>query len=136
MPWGNGTRICSVSVVLLREMFERMVIAKNADLIEHYYDPDFLMQSDGLSQDFDEFRDSHRKLYATSIEYAVEYDEQAWVEAPDKVAGRLWITTSRPGEQSTRIEVVVIAGYRDGRIYRIWETTWPSWREAPALEGY
>jgi hypothetical protein len=123
-------------VALLREMFDQMVVAKNAELIEHYYDPDFVMYSDGLSQSFTEFRDSHRKLYATAITYAVEYDEQAWVEGADKVAGRVWITTSRPGEQPTRIEVVLIAAFRNGRIHRIWETTWPSWRNVAALENY
>lgn len=51
---------------------------------------------------------------------------------PDKVAGRVWITTSRPGEEPTRIEVVLIAAYRNGRIHRIWETTWPSWRNVAA----
>lgn len=125
-----------MSVALLREMFDRMVVAKNAELIEHYYDPDFLMYSDGLSQSFAKFRDSHRKLYATAISYAVEYDEHAWVEGPDKVAGRVWITTSRPGEEPTRIEVVLIAAYRNGRIHRIWETTWPSWRNVAALDDY
>lgn len=84
-----------MSVALLREMFDRMVVAKNAELIEHYYDPD-----------------------------------------PDKVAGRVWITTSRPGEEPTRIEVVLIAAYRNGRIHRIWETTWPSWRNVAALDDY
>lgn len=125
-----------MSVALLREMFERMVVAKNIELAERYYDPDFLMYSDGLCQDFAAFRDSHRKLYETAISYAVEYDEQAWVEAADKVAGRAWITTSRPGERPTRIELVLIAAYRDGRILRVWETTWPSWRNVAALENY
>ena len=125
-----------MTVALLREMFEKMVVAKNAALIERYYAPDFLMSSDGLTQGFTEFRDSHRKLYATPISYTVEYDEQAWVQDTDKVAGRVWITTSRPNEQPTRIEVVLIAAYRDGRIHRVWETTWPSWREVPALENY
>src|SRR4051794_38565715 len=100
-------------------MFDRMVVAKNAELIEHYYDPDFVMYSDGLSQSYAEFSGSHSKLYATDISYAVEYDEQAWVEATDKVAGRVWITTSRPGEKPTRIEVVLIAALRDGRIHRV-----------------
>ena len=113
-----------------------MVVAKNIELTEHYYHPDFLMYSDGLCQDFAAFRDSHRKIYETAISYAVEYDEQAWVETPDKVAGRVWITTSRPGEQPTRIELVLIAAYRDGRVHRVWETTWPSWRNVAALENY
>ncbi|OBI72327.1 nuclear transport factor 2 family protein [Mycobacterium asiaticum] len=125
-----------MSVALLREMFDRMVVGKNADLIEHYYHPDLVMTSDGLSQDFAAFRDSHRDLYATAITYQVEYDDQAWVEAADKVAGRVWITTARPGEQPTRIEVVLIAAFRDGRIHRVWETTWPSWRTAAAFESY
>lgn len=125
-----------MSIDLLREMFERMVVAKNGDLIEHYFHPDFVMCSDGLTQGFADFRDSHRKLYGTPIAYAVEYDEEAWVQAADRVAGRVWITTSRPGEEPTRIEVVLIAAYRDGRIHRVWETTWPSWRNVDALENY
>jgi hypothetical protein len=125
-----------MSIALLREMFEQMVVAKKAELVERYYDPDFVMQSDGLTQNFTEFHRSHDEIYSTPISYAIEYDEQAWVEAADKVAGRVWITTSRPGEQPTRIEVVLIAAFRDGRIRRIWETTWPSWRNVAALEEY
>jgi hypothetical protein len=125
-----------MSVALLREMFELMVVAKNPELVERYYDRGFVMYSDGLMQSFAEFRDSHREIYATPITYAIEYDEDAWVEGEDKVAARVWITTSRPGEQPTRIEVVLIAAFRHGRIRRIWETTWPSWRSLEAFENY
>lgn len=124
-----------MSAALIREMFEQMVVGKQ-DLFERFYDPDFVMYSDGVSQGFTDFRASHLKIYATEIAYAVEYDDEAWVEAPDKVAGRVWITTSRPGEEPTRIEVVLIAAIRDGRIHRVWETTWPSWRNVAALENY
>ena len=117
-------------------MFDKMVVAKNAELIGHYYDPDFLMYSDGMCQTFTEYSDSHRRTYATSISYPVEYDDQAWVQAAGKIAGRLWITTCRPGEKPTRIEVVLIVAYRNGRIHRMWETTWPSWRSVAALENY
>lgn len=130
--WQNDRVIAA----LFREMFERMVIGKDAELIEHYYHPDFVMYSDGLEQNFAEFAASHRGVYDTAISYAIEYDEQAWVETADRVAGRMWITTQRPGEDATRIEIVVIAAYLDGRIHRIWETTWPSWRSVAALENY
>ena len=123
-----------MSVALLREMFDQMVVAKNAELVDRYYHRDFVMHSDGLTQDFIEFRESHREIYTTPITYEIEYDEQAWVEADAKVAGRLWITTSRPDEKPTRIEVVLIAAFRDGRIHRIWETTWPSWRNVASLK--
>ncbi len=125
-----------MSIAAFREMFDRMVVAKNEDLIEHYYHPEFIMYSDGLRQDFAEFAAGHRRIYATAISYDVTYDEEAWVEAADRVAGRMWITTARPGEAPTRIEIVVIAAYRDGRIHRVWETTWPSWRQLAAFDEY
>lgn len=125
-----------MTIALFREMFERMVIQKDAVLIEHYYHPEFVMYSDGLRQNFTEFAAGHRGIYQTEISYAIEYDDEAWVEAADRVAGRIWITTQRPGEDPTRIEIVVIAAYRDGLIHRIWETTWPSWRSVDAFENY
>jgi hypothetical protein len=125
-----------MTIALFREMFERMVIRKDAALIEQYYHPDFVMHSDGLRQDFAEFAAGHRGIYETAISYAISYDDEAWVETADRVAGRIWITTQRPGEDPTRIEIVVIAAYRDGLIHRIWETTWPSWRSVDAFENY
>jgi hypothetical protein len=125
-----------VTAALLREMFEQMVIAKNPDAIARYYHRDFVMYSDGMSQNFAEFEASHRGVYATSISYAITYDDEAWVETDDRVAARAWITTSRPDEAPTRIEVVLIATFLDGRIRRVWETTWPSWRTVEALADY
>lgn len=43
-------------------MFERMVIPKNADLIERFYHPESVMYADGMSQTFDEFAASHRTV--------------------------------------------------------------------------
>lgn len=125
-----------MSAAVLRQMFEQMVEKKDPAAIERFYDPSFVMFSNGVTQDFEAFAASHRTVYATQIHYSVEYDDEAWVEAEDKVAARVWITTSRPNESPTRIEVVLIAEFRDGRITRVWETTWPSWNELPAFETY
>jgi hypothetical protein len=125
-----------MSVAVLREMFDQMVVNKDATAIERFYDRSFVMFSNGVIQDYDGFAESHRGVYATEISYSVEYDEQAWVETEGKVAGRVWITTSRPDEEPTRIEVVLIAAFAEGRIIRVWETTWPSWNELPAFQTY
>lgn len=125
-----------MSVAVLRQMFEQMVVAKDITAVDRFYDPSFVMYSNGVTQNFEEFVASHRTVYDTAISYAVEYDEEAWVEGEDKVAGRVWITTTRPGESPTRIEVVLIAAFKDGRITRVWETTWPSWNDLPAFETY
>jgi hypothetical protein len=87
-------------------MFEQMVIAKGPEAIGRYYDLDFVMYSDGLSQNFAEFEASHRGVYATPISYAITYDDEAWVETDDRVAAR------------------------------VWETTWPSWRSVDAFADY
>jgi hypothetical protein len=125
-----------MSVAVLREMFEQMVVSKDATAIDRFYHPSFVMFSNGLTQDFDAFAASHRTVYDTPISYSVEYDEDAWVETADKVAGRVWITTTLAGESRTRIEVVLIAAFIDGRICRVWEATWPSWNTLPAFETY
>jgi hypothetical protein len=121
---------------LLREMFTQMVERTDALLVDRYYDPDFLLMTNGQIQDLAEFRAGHEPVYPTGISYQVQYDDEAWVEAADRVAARVWITTRRPGEPATRIEVVLIAAYRDARIYRLWELTWPDWSQLPAFDSY
>jgi hypothetical protein len=100
-----------MSIAVLRQMFEQMVEKKDSAAIDRFYDPSF---GDVLQRHHPGFRRIRREpphLYATPICYSVEYDEQAWVETTDRVAGRVWITTSRPGESPTRIEVVLIAAF-------------------------
>lgn len=48
----------------------------------------------------------------------------------------MWITTKLPDEPATRIEVILIAVVEDGRITRVWETTWPNWADLMAYEEY
>ncbi|TKV61033.1 nuclear transport factor 2 family protein [Nakamurella flava] len=128
-----------MTIALLREMFSRMVEGKDATLIERYYDPSLQLFTNGQVQDYEAFSRGHRTVYDTPITYRVEYDEQAWVQDDRRrtVAARVWITTARPQEEPTRIEVVLIAEYTaDGRIRRIWETTYPGWEDLPAFEDY
>ncbi|WP_072805372.1 nuclear transport factor 2 family protein [Rhodococcoides yunnanense] len=120
----------------LREMFSVMVVAKNADAVPRYYHPDFELVTNGATQTYAEFDRGHRTVYATEITYDLEYDEDAWVEATDRVAGRMWITTARPNESPTRIEVLFIATFVDGLIHRLWELTWPDWSQLGAFETY
>ncbi len=121
---------------LLREMFTRMVERKDASLVDTYYDPDLLLYTNGQVQDMAAFRAGHERVYPTAITYRVEYDDEAWVESSDRLAGRMWITTQRPNEPETRIEVVLVAVFRAGRIHRVWELTWPDWSQLAAFDRY
>ena len=120
----------------MQEMFPRMVEAKDASLVDTYYDPGFVLTTNGQTQDLAAFRAGHERVYPTAITYRVEYDDGCWVESGDRLAARVWITTHRPDEDPHRIEVVLVAEYRDGRILRLHELTWPDWTRLAAFESY
>jgi hypothetical protein len=121
---------------LLQEMFSEMVIKKDASLIPHYYHPDFLLETNGKKQDYEAFAQGHDTVYATPIRYEVRYDPDSWVEGAERVAVRVWIKTQRPDEDAVEFEVVLIATYVAGKIYRLWELTWPDWSQAKAFKDY
>jgi hypothetical protein len=121
---------------LLIQMFRDMVEQKNTALIERFYHPAFVLETNGETQDFAAFAAGHRRVYATDITYAIRYDDAAWVEAPGRVAARVWITTQTPGRAAVEFEVVLIATVRNGQFYRIWETTWPDWRATKSFDTY
>jgi len=56
-----------MSIAVLRQMFEQMVEKKDPAAIDRFYDPSFVMSSNGITQDFDAFAASHRTIYATPI---------------------------------------------------------------------
>jgi hypothetical protein len=118
----------------LKEMFEEMVINKDASLIPLYYHQDFLLYTNDQITDYDAFLKSHQQYYATPIKYDVAYDEETLLEQRNKVAGRVWITTSRPNESPKKIEVILIAQFKDSKIYRLWELTYPDWSKLPAFK--
>ena len=121
---------------LLQSMFSEMVIKKEASLIPRYYHADFVLETNGQTQDYDAFSKGHEKVYATPITYEVRYDDTAWIESATSVAARVWITTQRANEVPVEYEVVLIATYVDAKIHRLWELTWPDWTKARAFKDY
>ena len=85
--------------------------------------------------DYETFLKSHQEHYATPIQYQVEYDEETLLEQGEKVAGRIWITTSRPNEPPKKIEVILIVPFKDNKIYRLWELTYPDWSKLAAFSN-
>lgn len=123
-----------MNIDLLKEMFNKMVVQKDASLIPVYYHKEFLLYSNGQEMNYESFLESHKVYYETPIQYQIEYDDETLIEQGDRIAGRIWITTRRPGESPKKIEVILIAEYKDGKIYRLWELTWPDWSKLPAFE--
>ena len=121
-------------IFLLKEMFGRMVEAKDASLIEHYYHPELILYANGHTWDYQHFHDWHAAIYATDIEYSIRYQDETFLEQGNKVAGRMFITVKTPNEPAREIEVILVVEYRDQKIYRLWELTWPDWSQMPVFE--
>lgn len=121
-------------ISLLKEMFIKVTIEKNDKAIPIYYDKDFQLYSNGIKMDFAAFLQQHRTTYKTPIEYKIRYDEKTLIQQGNKVAGRLFITTKKPNEQAQEIEVILVAEYKNNKLYRLWELTYPDWSTMKAFK--
>lgn len=119
-----------------KEMFDQVTLHKRTETIPDYYHPEFLLYTNGETQDYAKFLAGHQRVHETGIGYSVEYDDDAWVESDDRVGGRMWITIARPDTKPTRLEVILTAQYRDGKLYRLWELTYPDWSQLQEFETY
>jgi hypothetical protein len=126
----NGTNYISK----LKEMFQKMVVEKNASLINAYYHPELLVFTNNKVMTFEDMVTFNEEVYKTPIQYAVAYDEDTLLEQENKVAGRIFITTSMPNEKPTEIEVILIVTYKEDKIHRAWELTYPNWIEMSEFE--
>lgn len=121
--------------IKLKEMFEKMVREKNIQLIPLYYHSDLLLYTNNQpAQNYPSFLSSHEKYYASSKQYQIEYDEDTFVEAGNKIAGRLWISVTESYKETIKMEIILIAQYKDGKIYRLWELTYPDWSQNPTFK--
>lgn len=121
---------------LLENMFVDVTENKHSMMIEHYYHPDFVMYANGFEQSFKDFLDSHKKIHETSLQYKVEIDADASFESDEKAAMRVFIMLSAPGCEPQKIEVILIASFKDNKIFRLWETTHPDWSKMDHFINY
>lgn len=116
-------------ILLLKKMFTKVTIEKNIKAIPLYYDKNFQLYSNGKTMNFNKFVQMHQAIYKTRIQYKIRYDEKTLIEQENKVAGRIFVTTKKPNEPAQEIEVLIIAEYKDNKLYRLWELTYPNWSQ-------
>lgn len=120
----------------LKQMFEEVTVNKNAQAIPDYYHPELKLYTNNQVMDYKVFFDGHIKTCASPIKFAVSYDEETIVEHDDKVALRMWIDVTLPVKGTHRLELMLSAAYKDDKIYRLWELTYPDWSALPELASY
>lgn len=115
-------------------MFDQMVVNKDVTKIPQFYHPDFMLYSNGETQNYAELIEFHEKVYATDIQYSFRIDKDTVVEQKDKVSTRMFITISKPEQEDSEIELILIAQYKDNLIHRAWELTFPNWVDDKKLK--
>jgi hypothetical protein len=115
-------------------MFDKVTVEKNDNAIPLYYDNSFELYSNGNKMKYAAFLQMHKNIYKTPIQYKIRYDDETFVEQGNKVAGRLFITTTKPNEPAREIEVILVAEYKDNKLYRLWELTYPDWSKMKAFQ--
>jgi hypothetical protein len=122
-----------MTIKKFKEMFSEMVEKKDVALIPVYYHPELLLYTNGQVTNYQEFLTQHTEYYATERTYQVEYDEETLLEQGNKVAARIWITVDVPGAPIKKLELILILQYQDGKIFRLWELTYPDWTQLPGF---
>ena len=123
-----------MSIDHIKEMFSQMVLKKDVSLIPKYYHQDFILYTNEEKMDYAFFFKMHESIYNTAIQYQVEYDDETLLEQDNKVAGRVWITVTKPNESPKKMEIILIAKYKEDKIYRLWELTYPDWSKLPEFK--
>ena len=101
-----------------------------------YYHPEFKLYANGLIQEYKEYVKLHEDIYKTDIQYKVDIQKVTVIDGPSGVSMRVFITTSKPGEQPKEIEVILIATFKDNLIYRLWELTYPDWTKINTFKDH
>jgi hypothetical protein len=110
---------------LLVSLIDRVVADHDPDALDDHLHPQFQLWCNGSSYDLETFRLRIATALAGNLGYAVDYDDRAWVSRPDRVAGRLWISSTPSDADPTDSEVLLLATVRDGRFDRAWLLAWP-----------
>lgn len=118
---------------LLQKMFEATLISHNESAIPNYYHPDLKLYTNGQEMDYKTYLATHHNMYAPNIKYAFVYDNDTLIEQNNKTAARLWLTISEQDKPPLKMEVILIAEFKEDKLYRLWELTYPDWTKIKSI---
>jgi hypothetical protein len=110
---------------LLRELVNRVLASHDTSALDSCLDPSFQLWCNGSAYDLAGFRGRLTAALAGGGEYAVDFDDHAWVAAADRVAARLWVSSGPTDAAPSDSEVLVVATVNGDRFDRAWVLAWP-----------
>jgi hypothetical protein len=110
---------------LLAELLGRVVAGHDDTAMDEYLHPEFRLWCNGTAHDRASFAGRVATALAGNLGYAIDVDDQAWVTGADRVAARIWVSSTPSAAEPSDTEVLLIATVRDGRFDRAWVLAWP-----------
>lgn len=98
----------------------------DAEAVDELFTPEFVMISNDVEWDFQQFKDYHVESYKTRKAIEVSYGDLFCKE--NKVSARVTITLSDQDGGKKEFQVILIAHVLNDRIHRLWEVTFPHWQ--------
>jgi hypothetical protein len=120
----------------LKQMFQDVSVDKKVHLIPEHYHKDLMLYTNNQVMDYHTFLLGHQKSCASPLVFEVSYDEDTFIEQDNRAGLRMWISVGLPGKEAHKLELMLIAHFKDGKIEKLWELSFPDWSHIPELNNY
>jgi len=116
------------NIQIVKEMFGEFAEKLNINSLDTYYSKDFILESNGKTYTYQQYKDLETNIYKTLKRLkVVRYDDI--FAAGDKVVSRMSIRLVHKDGRTNQFQVILIAQIKGDKISRIWEITYPSWSD-------
>jgi predicted ester cyclase len=114
----------NANIELIRAVFSS---AEQLDphAVDHQFTDDFEMFSNDVHWDLQTYKQYHVESYENRKQ--IQVDILDIFGQADRVAGRVSITLMDLQDNKREFQVMFIAQIKDGRVFRLWELTYPHW---------
>ncbi len=98
----------------------------DAEAIDELFTAEFVMVSNDVEWNFQQFKDYHVESYKTRKAIDVSYGDIFCKD--NKVSARVTISLRDQDDATKEFQVILIAHVSNDRIDRLWEVTFPHWK--------
>jgi ketosteroid isomerase-like protein len=114
-------------VAVVKNMFTEFSEGLDLSKLDKFYSRDFMLESNTIKYNYQAFKKLETNIYGSLKSLKVTY--QDIFASGNKVAARVQITLTRKNGTSNHFYVYLIARVNNGKIDRLWELTYPTWRD-------
>jgi hypothetical protein len=116
------------NIQLVKNMFTEFAEGLDINKLEIYYSKDFILESNGKSYSYEEYKNLEQQIYQKLKSLKVTHYHDIFA-CNNKVVARMSIKLNFKQGDTHEFMVYLIASIKDNKISRLWELTYPAWSE-------